>query len=285
MKKIIFALTILTLAAPALAEVRIWCEQVGDTNEVLVKFDARTEPNLVRAFGLNVEADNDANILDATGVSTDYYIYPGSIVIDAQGNVTDYGSAACSPSYPGTLPGPPDGNGVTLEMGSLYAPPGGATSPNSPDPCGTLASLILDKSCNLTISGNAARTGTGPGSGVVMESPDQVADVNCVPCQVDFAVGCTCFGDIADMFGNPPADTVWVDFGDLGYLIAQLAANGWSIQVSARPDLLCADIADMFGNPPADGTTIDFGDLGFMIAELAANTWAIPCSTGGIRQQ
>jgi hypothetical protein len=178
MKKILFVLAALVFASPALAAVNITAVQVGAPAEgrVQISWDASTETNLVRAFGLNVTLDNDANVVSATGMSTDYWVYPGTIVIAADGTITDAGSIAAEyddlPSD--TLPGPPDGNGVTLECASLYAPVGPG-SPNAPAKSGILAELVVNKSCVLCISANVSRAGA---TGVVMENPDEVVTVN-----------------------------------------------------------------------------------------------------------
>jgi hypothetical protein len=166
MKKIIFALVMLLLASPAWADVIFTCEQV-DVNELVISYDARTETELPRAFGLDIQGQSDANIIEVTGLSPDYIIYPGSIQIDAGGNVTDYGSIACSASYPGTLPGI-DSNGVTIECGSLYAPAGSPA--NAPDPCGPLVSVKIESGIDacFVITGNVVRAGSG---GVVLEDP------------------------------------------------------------------------------------------------------------------
>jgi hypothetical protein len=190
MKKILFVLVALLFAAPAWADVDITAEVSGC--EVVIGFDATSEPNLVRAFALNIQADNDANIASVVLLSADYVIHPGTIVIDTQGEVTDYGSPVAPQSdLPSdTLEGPPDGNGVTIEMASLYAPVGSPV--NAPDPCGLLVAVTVDNACTLTITANVSRAGS---TGVVMESPDEVVTVN-LPAPVvvtDCGIPITCW--------------------------------------------------------------------------------------------
>jgi hypothetical protein len=110
-------------------------------------------------------------------VNPDFPIHPGTISIDLSGPEPsiDYGTPVAPQSdLPSdTLPGL-DSNGITIEMGSLYAPPV-PTDPNAPDDTGVLLSIILDppvdgndtQTC-LTFSGNVARAGS---SGVVLEDP------------------------------------------------------------------------------------------------------------------
>jgi len=184
------ALITLIAAVPAWGRVDITAAQVGDTDEVIISFDATSETNLVRAFSFDIRLSNDANIVEVTGISPDYYIYPGSIQIDSQGNVIDYGTALAEyndlPS--GTLLGL-DSNGVTIEMASLYAPVGPG-SPNAPAKSGDLLSIRVSglgpfptsasgadvsEYCCVTISGNVARAGS---TGVVMEDPNEIVEVN-----------------------------------------------------------------------------------------------------------
>lgn len=186
MKKILFVLVALLFAAPVFADVDITVVQDGDNDCVaIISFDATSEPNLVRAFSLDIQADNDANIVDVTLLSDDYIIHPGTIVIDTEGTVQDYGSPVAPQSdLPSdTKPGL-DSNGVTIEMGSLYAPVGIPT-PNTPAPSGPLVSVTVDKECTLTITANVSRAGP---SGLVMESPDEVVTVN-LPAPL-FMAGC-----------------------------------------------------------------------------------------------
>jgi hypothetical protein len=175
-KRTVFtALVALIAATPARARVDISAAQVADTNEIIISFDASTEVNLVRAFALDIQLNNDANILEVTGLSADYYIYPGTIQIDDFGNVIDYGTALAEYSDlpSGTLHGI-DSNGVTIEMASLYAPVGPG-SPNSPAKSGDLVSLKVSKDTCLTISASVPRAGS---SGVVMEDPNEIVEVN-----------------------------------------------------------------------------------------------------------
>ncbi len=217
MKKILFVLVALLFAAPAWADVDITAAvDPGDDCTIIIGFDARSEPNLVRAFALNIQADNDANIASVVLLSADYVIHPGSIVIDTAGTVTDYGSpiAPQSDLPSDTLEGPPDGNGVTIEMASLYAPVGSPV--NAPDPCGLLVAVTVDADCTLTITANVSRAGS---TGVVMESPDEVVTVN-LPAPV-VVTGCgyvpTCW-DASECAGQPNGDATCdggVNFADL----------------------------------------------------------------------
>jgi hypothetical protein len=187
----VLLLTIVCTTVPAWARVDIMANRTEEVNEVIISFDASTETNLVRAFALDIRLGTDANITEVTGISPDYYIYPGTIWIDAQGNVMDLGTptAEYSDLPSGTLPGL-DSNSITIEMASLYAPVG-LGSPNAPAKFGDLVSIKVSgefcvfttcescfpasEYCCITISANVARAGS---TGVVMEDPNEVVDVN-----------------------------------------------------------------------------------------------------------
>ena len=261
------ALVALIAAAPAWARVDISAAQVGDTNEVIISYDATGEANLVRAFAFDIQLDNDANILEVTGLSADYYIYPGTIQINANGDITFYGSpvAPHSDLPGGTLTGPPDSNGVTIEMASLYAPVGPG-SPNAPAQSGDLLSIIVSEEicvfpsytgcapvseyCCITISGNVARAGS---TGVVMEDPNEVVEVyfhnicdspppGCIKatspdyedwidldCPECWCHSRQCHGDADGVLeGDPKGGYFRVGAGDLGILLAN-----WKILVPA----------------------------------------------------
>jgi hypothetical protein len=252
MKKIVFALVALMFAAPAWAQVSLTCAQVGDTNEVVISFDARGEPNLIRAFGLNIQLDNDANILSVGNINPDYYIFPGTIQINTSTTppTIDYGTPVGEVSdSPDTLPGL-DSNGVTLEMGSLYAPTGPG-SPNAPDPCGPLLSIYLSKSCCISISGNVARAGS---KGVVMEDPAEDPTVNATGCcaviVTDPLIG-TCWSLVNECGGQNQGDATCDGSVNLADLMALKGAWGASAPWTAPK--CCADFNQ-------DGS-VNLGDL------------------------
>jgi hypothetical protein len=267
MKKIVLVFVVL-LAAPAFADVNITAV-VGecDVNTlVTVSFDARSEANRVRAFGLNIQCDNDANIVEVTptmeGVCTEleqgYGIFPGTILIDGTGQVTyvgtpvgEYGDLVSD-----TLPGL-DSNGVTIEMASLYAPVG-PVSPNAPDPCGPILTFRVDKACNVTITANVSRAGP---TGVVMEDPDEVVTVNLPPVLlVDVCATVLCYDLMADaaewdIVGQPDCwcyprqclgDADGLPYGKSNYYVSipdlTILKAAWNKQASALSgNEACAD--------------------------------------------
>ena len=303
MKKILFVLVALVFAAPAWAQVDITATDLGG-GDVLISFDATSEPNLPRAFSLDIRCNNDANIVAVVphmvGVCTDvqqgYGIFPGTIQIDAEGQVTDDGTPVAPSGDPDALPGI-DSNGVTIELGSLYAPV--ANPANAPDPCGPLVSVTFDKSCTITITANITRAGS---SGVVMESPDEVVTVNlppeiCVeveppPCYTGpqplewAAVGepecwCAagapganprqCLGDaVGDAQGR---NNYWTSTNDLAVLIAAwnkpYALIAGQVEPTTGTPLICAD----FDHLPQgrENYRVSANDLAILIANWNQN--------------
>ncbi|MHC4061277.1 MAG: hypothetical protein ACYSR6_06665, partial [Planctomycetota bacterium] len=183
MKKTLFVLLLLSAAAPAWARVDIWCEQVGDTNEIIVSFDATSEANLVRAIAIDIQCDSDGKILEALCVNSDFWVSPGKAAgnVDTVTETIDYddpNTACVCPkpgpppgTHPDTLPGlVGDSNGVTIEMGTLY-------ESGAPARSGELVRLRIDGMLfDIIISENVIR------GGVVMEDPDEVVDVNFTGC-------------------------------------------------------------------------------------------------------
>lgn len=258
MKKILFTLVVLMFAGQAWAAVDISGAQVGSTDEAIISFDASSDPCLVRAFSFNIQTDNDANIIAVTGVNADYYIYPGTIQIDAAGLVTDYGSPAAPQSdLPSDTLAGIDTNGVTVELASLYAPVGPG-SPNAPDPCGPILSIRVSKPCCLTITANVSRAGS---KGVVMENPDVDPTVNLPgPICIDWTTDCMktthpayndwdtwgkpacwcyakqCRGDIngASFLSKPVTGADLIAF--------KAAFNKTTVELQAVPNGICADL-------------------------------------------
>ncbi|MHC4623934.1 MAG: hypothetical protein ACYS4W_08530 [Planctomycetota bacterium] len=164
MKKIVFALVALLMAAPAFADVDITCAQVADEPNVIVSFN-NTEGTAVRAFALEITA-SDGNIVAVECLNAGYYVYPGSIVI-VDGSVTDWGTC---------LAGGLDTPTVIVEMGSLYEVGVETAPPQSGDLVKVTLSATSD--CNVCIAENALR------GGVVMEDPALQPTVNAGCCDV-----------------------------------------------------------------------------------------------------
>jgi hypothetical protein len=283
MRKLVATVVALLLASPALAGVQISCSFSG--NDVTIAYDASSEVDLVRAFALDVTVD--AGTIDAVAwTNPDYDIYPGSIVIDAGGNVTDWGSPIASQSdYPGDTLGGLTTSGVTIEMGSLYAQ--GETPPAA---SGNLITLTVSGSPCVTITENVIR------GGVVMENPNNPANPSftgcCAgvgPCYTgpDFAqwqaVGepdswCEprqCHGD-ADGLEEPYLrGMVWVGMNDVAVLVTGFRATyGGDPQVHPW---IAADF-DHYDEPYLRGTVrVGMNDVAELVQYFRAATVPADC--------
>lgn len=186
MKKLVFVLTALLCAQTLAAGVDIWCVDEG-SGVVAVHYQADSDANLPRGFGLNIALDNDANITavsDFADGSNDgknqYWVYPGQIVI--------VDNDVCEVNTP--LASAVDTNSIIVEMGSLHWPTA-ANSPNAPATSGVLCKFTVDGDCTVTISGNTAR-------GNVVLYDATAADTN-LPSSCEVALWpCDCMGDIDD---------------------------------------------------------------------------------------
>jgi len=254
MKKIIFALVVLLMAVPAFASVDITLSQNG--NDIIVSMN-NTEASKVRAIALDVILETaDVCVAEVNCVNTGYTIYPGSIQISSEGEITDDGSCGCDSSYPGTLGGL-EANGVSLEMGSLYV--GAANAP--PQGSQVVAILTLegcDADFGISVAENAIR------GGIVMEDPDEVVTVNLtglsgVAIDNVCPTGCACWGDISGPAGVP--DNL-VSTSDLGLLLGTLGPVGSPYVICPVPaGLECMDISGPTGVPDGCLSTSDLGAL------------------------
>ncbi len=228
MKKLIGLLTVILLAAPAMAGVTITCEVNG--NDITVRYNSTGEPERVRIFTLDIVVDNGATITAVSNISADYYVHPGSIAVDPQtGEVTNYGSPVADQSvYPNDTLGGIGTSGMTIEMGSLHAE-SDVLHPAPPPDEGYLLTFTVSGPCCATITENTIR------GGVVLEDPT-VASNPVFPNQTQCCVpgGCPCLGD---MTGDG-----WISPTDLSDLISKLLpykSSSYWVLASAGP---CGDM-------------------------------------------
>ena len=175
MKKMIFVLTALLLATPAMANVTISCSQQGDPGQgyelVEISYVATEDSNLPRGFGLEVVVDSGVTITGVESSNTDYWVYPGSIVIDTNDPPEVVNEGTPIASGQGT-------SSAILEMGSLHSPTG-PSGANSPALSGVLITLQLSGTdCNVTVSGNGTR------GNVVNYAADQADTAYGAPCYI-----------------------------------------------------------------------------------------------------
>ncbi len=233
MRKFALVVAMLLFVAPAMAAVTVTATPSG--TDVTIAWSST--PDIVRAFALDITVDEGAKITATSSPNSNYYIYPGTIVIDAGGVVTDYNTpVAESGDHPDTQPGLGTG-GITIEMGSLYA----ATDPVHNTPPGTSGNLITvtvdlqgAQDCNLTVALNGARCGMvlENGSSPSTNLPTTVkVSGECYAGQPDYAQWvaagkpiCWCYprqchGDADGLQeGGGKVPLVWVGVNDLAIL-------------------------------------------------------------------
>jgi hypothetical protein len=217
---------------------------------VTVYYDATTETENVRAFGLEIQLTDAVGVDNAviTGVegyhvgendavNKGFGIFPGTIQIDGAGVVTDYGTPVAPSTDPGAAGTGLGTNKIVIEMGSLY------TGANSPPKSGVLLKFrVNNKVADITISENPER------GGVVMEDPDVAVDVN-TPGNGQPAYSIMCPGDNCG----------------LGYAAKDGKVNTWDY-------LNLTKVGNWLGNPPAD-IRVDICGLAYGAPDGKANTW------------
>jgi len=236
MKKIVFAVALLLLAAPAWA-LDITCS--NDVNLVTVSYDATTDDPAIRAMALDILLDGDGTISDVQCLSAayGYQIYPGSISIDGSGNVDDWGTCKASGSYAGTYDDP---NAMTIEMGSLYE----VGVDDEPCDVGDLVSFIVSGTgtVNVSILVNEIRGGC-------VDEEAGVVTPSITGCTLVFP-GQTCW-DLDQCAGQPSGDGTCdgqINFSDLIQL-----KQAFGTSKGAGNYNCCADYDQ--------NETINFGDL------------------------
>jgi len=264
MKKMFLVLVVLLLVAPAMAEVKITCEQnlraatASDANIVTVSYVATSEVNLPRAFALDITLADTGTIGGAvitsvtaakTGESAvgsqGYGIFLGSDGIDINGTTgaieygRGFGSPVANPADPCAATGIGT-NKVTVELGSLYGGVQGVSNPNAPAQSGVLCTFrVNNKISNVTITLNQRR------GGIVMEDPDQVVDVNLPGTGATAVFAIKCPADMIGFRGAPPDGKCNAN----DYALLAKAEN-WN---QTPPANLETDITGFRGAPP-DGT-------------------------------
>jgi hypothetical protein len=176
MKYSLLLLSLLLPAFSARSTVRVFVQ--GTNGLANINYQC-TAGEVVRAFALDVTVDS-GQILGVTnyfrGPSTatarGYGVFPASFrdnVTVSSGTNANWNTNAYSPmavpadNPTGTLPGL-NSNGVTLELGAIWDPSVAAAIPPA---SGTLCSLQLSQTANVTVAPNASRGG-------IVASPPEV---------------------------------------------------------------------------------------------------------------
>ena len=151
MRKLL-VLIVLAFVVPAMADVAMTVTDNGtDDGWFTISYVADGGGELPRAFGIDITADSNATICDVNISDCE----PFDIYMGTFGGSAGTGSPVAPYDDPGAA-GAMGTGAITIEMGSLYV--GG---PNAPAYSGNLIKVRVNKSCNITLSGNSARAGSG----------------------------------------------------------------------------------------------------------------------------
>jgi hypothetical protein len=246
MKRTIFILAILMIAAPVWAGVTITATHEGCG---VVRIDyTNTEPNRVRAFALDFSV-TDGNIIDindyyrgeCNAVGKGYGIFMATIDVNSETGVVDnWGNPVADFNDPNAA-GELGSSAITTEMGGLWSPTGD-DSPNAPNDIGTLCRItIAPGDCTLNISPNAKRGGVVLSNGrstgdavspvsfsytpisVLAYTAADVAEWRTVGRPASWCRDCThatqCHGDADDLNEPWGRGTVWVGMNDVTVLL------------------------------------------------------------------
>ena len=271
MRKIVSILTVLLLAAPAMAAVSITVTDNGDCTAT-ISYSDNGDPNFVRAFALDITVDNDANITavdaamagDCNATDKGYGIFPGSFAREINASDPNWAVPGYTPvGYTDDLPGDTqpgiDTGGVTVEMGSLYV------DGNEPPASGDLCTVTVSNDCNMTVTVNAGR------AGVVLEDATAVTPnltgATGVPVVCD--VGCACMGDM-----NRDG---WKMLPDLYMLVGKFNVAGPPYQIPSTSPLF-----DECGDMNGDGWLM-LPDLYMLVGQfnVAGPPYQIQCPPPG----
>jgi len=257
MKKMILV-AMLLLVAPAMAAVSLSCSVDANVGTLSISYDASAEAELVRAFALDIEISGGTTIESVVSANADYYIYPGTIIIDANGDVNNPGSPVAPANDPGAL-GALGGSAITIEMGSLYAEGDANLTPLNAD---GLIVLELGNLANGTVEVSTNETRAR----IVLED-STVVDAN-TSCEINLSPCGTCATCKGDLSGDG-----WVTLQDMYMLIGKMSQAGAPYQI---PDTNPAyvDCADMSGD-----CWLTLQDMYMLIGVLsqAGAPYQIPC--------
>jgi hypothetical protein len=253
MKKFALALLVLALTVPAMGAVNITMTAGSgvDCNKVTVSYGC-TASEEVRAFALRITVSNKKFAVGSpAAISTDYYIYPGSIQFAVAGSGETYISNL------GTPVAVQDANGGVIEMASLYAA-GDVNHPSAPPTSGNLLSFRVAANTSQTVS-LALDTQRG---GVVLKDPNVTPTVNLPSTPLTVCGGGNAcwvcptqtFGDATGLTtGSPPDGKV-----NVYDLSALRKAYGTNSATSPHGKALgqyncCADFCGLAAGSPPDG--------------------------------
>ena len=242
MRKMILALLVVMLAAPAWADIAITVTDEGG-GQASINYSGA---ELARAFALDITVTagtiDDVNDFVVGDDNGGYGIFPANfsryITVDAAtGEVSDWAAAGYTPVAEAGDPGALGGlgtSGVTIEMGSLY-------DTQAPPLAGTLCVLTVSDTCTMSVTTNATR------GNVVLEDASEAT---------------------VDLTGATDVDIV---IGPIGPEYTGLYPAEWA--AVGKPDCWCAEVNPRQCLGDADGGSqgktkfwVSTNDLDVMIA-------------------
>ncbi|MBN1787712.1 MAG: hypothetical protein JW806_04890, partial [Sedimentisphaerales bacterium] len=209
--------------------------------------------NLPRAFALDLSIDGTGSFTSLTNYFTEgecnatlrgYGIFPARIVIDSEGDVTDWGNPLAAEDSVGTTNQVLPSSHIVLELASLYM------DSNAPATSGVLCTLGVDCGSATAITMVDEDVYRG---GVVLEDGTQV-DVSVV--DEDTCGACLTLGKVFSVACNPTVNLT----------VTQAMLDKW--EYLSRPNCWCCD-AQKCGNGAYGGSSInrvDTVDLGALKA-------------------
>jgi hypothetical protein len=264
MKRVFLILTVLLIAAPALATVTVSGEQDGELRGKVEYSVTPVDANLPRAFAFNITV-SDGNIVDVCDVNPAFYIHPGSFSYN-EGTGEISGEIVCDGDiYPDTQQGLGTG-GATTEQGSLYI-----GESNAPATSGVLFRIVVDTGATVTIQPNLSR------GGVVMEDPDEDPGTT-FPVVFDIeGIGCQCWGDISSTtIGVPDTQVSTSDFSHLINYLLPYQSVGYVAPITSGYE--CIDISSTtVGQQDNQISTSDFSALINYLLPYQSVGYIAPC--------
>jgi len=291
MRKMILALVVVLLTAPAWADVTITLTPEGD-GVVAIGYDSTGESELVRAFALDITV-TDGTITDVTDfvVGDDnggYGIFPGNfsrfITVDGQtGEVANWGAEGYTPVADVNDTGAAGALGsdaITIEMGSLY-------DTQAPAKTGLLCKVVVAEGSRICVTPNAIRGGVVLENAAQATCPEVCEDLGSPECfpstnaqyndwvkynKPDCWCGlyhCDGDADNAEQGFGPFAHRVGTE--DLQYLIDNWGAKGTEVGYNA-----CADLDHKSQGFGPFAHRVGTEDLQILIDNWGAKTSALP---------
>lgn len=153
----------------ALATINVSCSV--SSHNVTICYSGVSSSNLIRGFAIDIVPNPTSAVISVNmgSLNSMYDFFPGSVIFDSEGNITNTGTPVADSNAPGVSE-----NGITIEMVSRFL----KTDSTKPTTSGNLLTFSVDSDCTIQLSANKFR------GGIVLED-GTVADVNFTGCTVE----------------------------------------------------------------------------------------------------